>query len=234
MDCYVFAERTEWARFTAAKTGQDAAVYLQINRGGYTRLDWFVAYYIGDNGTFAVAAHEGWHQYVARHFKTRLPPFLEEGIATMFENIRWETNLPRWDLGVNPNRIQKLRRAIDDHQLFPLAQLIGMHAGDVVGLHGGKIEAFYAQDWAFAVFLLHGDHSRHRAALQKLLADTANGTAYLPGELPHSVLPDAWEPRSVKPLLERYLGEDLATIDREYQVFIQSIAAGAEPAMEPQ
>jgi hypothetical protein len=234
MDCYVFAQRPEWAQFTAAHTGQDAAVYLQINRGGYTRLDWFVAYYIGDTGTFAVAAHEGWHQYVARHFKTRLPPFLEEGIATMFENIRWSGQLPRWDLGINPNRVQRLRRAVDDHKLFPLEQLICMHAGDVVGMKGGRIEAFYAQDWAFAVFLLHGDQGRHRAALKKLLTDTANGTAYLPGELPHSVLPDAWQPQSVKPLLERYLGEDLPSIDREYQAFIRSIIAGVDPADEPQ
>ncbi len=231
MDCYVFAQRSEWAQFTSAHTGQDAAVYLQINRGGYTRLDWFVAYYMGESGTFAVAAHEGWHQYVARNFKTRLPPFLEEGIATMFENISWSNGLPRWDLGANPNRINKLRHAIDDHNLFPLQELITMHAGNVVGMHGGKIEAFYAQDWAFAVFLLH---TRHRQALLKLLSDCANGTAYLPSELPHSVLPDAWEPQSVKPLLERYLGENLAGIDREYQAYMQALAAGTEPAAESQ
>jgi hypothetical protein len=234
MDCYIFAQRPEWAQFTTAHTGQDAAVYLQINRGGYTRLDWFVAYYIGDVGTYSVAAHEGWHQYVARNFKTRLPPFLEEGIATMFETIRWDGGLPRWDLRVNPNRLQKLRRAMDDHQLFPLNQLVTMHAGDVVGMHGGRIEAFYAQDWAFAVFLLHADHGRHRAALEKLLTDTANGTAYLPSELPHSVLPDAWLPGSVKPLLERYLGEDLAGIDVEYQAYIRDVTSGIDPAYEPQ
>src|SRR5215210_7326756 len=53
MDCYVFQWRTEWADFTADKTGDDAALYLQINRGGYTVRDWFVAYYISDVGTYA-------------------------------------------------------------------------------------------------------------------------------------------------------------------------------------
>ncbi|MBV8780143.1 MAG: hypothetical protein JO353_01990, partial [Phycisphaerae bacterium] len=33
---YLFAERSEWAAFTADRTGSDAAVYLQIARGGYT------------------------------------------------------------------------------------------------------------------------------------------------------------------------------------------------------
>jgi hypothetical protein len=234
MDCYIFAHRNEWAQFTTEHTGPDAAIYLQINRGGYTRFDWSVIYYIGEDATYAVAAHEGWHQYVARNFKTRIPPFLEEGIATMFENVRWAGDLPRWDLGTNPNRIAKLRRAIDDHNLFPLNELITMHAGNVVGLHGGKIEAFYAQDWAFAVFLLHADHARHKPALLKLLSDAANGTAYFPSELPHSILPDAWQPQSVKPLLERYLGEDLPSIDREYQAYIQSLAANTDPAFEPQ
>ena len=86
MECYLFATRPQWAKFTREKTGEDAAVYLQINRGGYTVRDWFVAYFLGDVGTFCVAAHEGFHQYAARHFKARIPPFLEEGIACLFED----------------------------------------------------------------------------------------------------------------------------------------------------
>jgi hypothetical protein len=233
MDCYLFAQRPEWAQFTASRCGQDAAVYLQINRGGYTVRDWFVAYYIGDTGTFAVAAHEGWHQYVARHFKSRLPPFLEEGISTMFENIRWSGDLPRWDLGVNPNRALKLRRAIEDHDLFPLEKLITMHAGNVVGMSGPRIEAFYAQNWAFALFLMHADGDRYRSSFQKLLCDTANGTAYLPGEVPHSVLPDAWDPHSVRPLLERYLGAGLPQIEKEYQAYMRKIAFNVDFPADP-
>ena len=74
MACYLFQTRDEWAAFTRTRTGADAAIYLQINRGGYTVRDWYVAYFIGDLGTYSVAAHEGFHQYVARHFRSRLPP----------------------------------------------------------------------------------------------------------------------------------------------------------------
>ena len=42
LDCYIFESRQEWANFTKRHTGADAAVYLQINRGGYTLNDWFV------------------------------------------------------------------------------------------------------------------------------------------------------------------------------------------------
>ena len=73
---------------TARHTGMDAAIYLQITRGGYTIGDWFVSYYVGENATYSVASHEGWHQYVARNFRGRLPPFLEEGTASSDEKER--------------------------------------------------------------------------------------------------------------------------------------------------
>src|SRR5437588_13082927 len=36
MECYLFASRKEWAEFTRTHTGEDASVYLRVNRGGYT------------------------------------------------------------------------------------------------------------------------------------------------------------------------------------------------------
>lgn len=125
MRCYMFGTRQEWMDFTRLHTGQDSTVYLQISRGGYTIHDWYVAYYLGgDNSTYSVAAHEGWHQFVARHFKGRLPPFLEEGIACMFEDVEWDNGLPRFNLTLNPDRALSLRRVVDANELFPLNELI--------------------------------------------------------------------------------------------------------------
>src|SRR5207249_486383 len=53
MKCYVFGKREEWASFTQQHTGADAAVYLQISRGGYTVGDWFVSYYVGEDSTYS-------------------------------------------------------------------------------------------------------------------------------------------------------------------------------------
>src|SRR5438132_976318 len=80
MECYLFRKREEWNDFTRATTGRDAQIYLQIRRGGYALQDRYVAYYIGVNGTASVAAHEGWHQFVARNCRGRLPAFVEEGL----------------------------------------------------------------------------------------------------------------------------------------------------------
>ncbi len=223
MDCYVFQWRTEWADFTTSKTGNDAALYLQINRGGYTVRDWYVAYFIGDAGTYAVAAHEGWHQYVARHFKSRMPPFLEEGIATMFESITWSNGRPRWGLAVNPSRAAKLRRAIDAGNLWPLEQLATMHAGDVVNLPGERIETFYAQNWAFAQFLWEGDGGRYRGAMQRMLSDLAAGTA--PDRLTgRRGAADLWNPGTARPLLEHYLQTSLPDLERAYLAYVHDLA----------
>jgi hypothetical protein len=225
MECYVFSQRPQWAKFTQQHTGEDAAIYLQINRGGYTVRDWFVAYFIGDAGTWSVASHEGWHQYVARYFHSRLPPFLEEGIATTFENITWSGRTPRWNLAMNVNRAEKLRAAIENRWLWPLDKLCMMHAGDVVSLSSERIETFYAQDWAFAQFLNNADNGRYRAAFAQMLDDLADGTAdkWTGGHRGPSYM---WAPSTVRPLLEHYLGMNMKEIDAAYQAYIREIAFG--------
>jgi len=223
MECFLFQSRPEWAIFTKNRTGADAAVYLQISRGGYTVRDWYVAYFIGDVGTYSVAAHEGFHQFVARHFKTRPPPFLEEGLATMFEEVRWERRLPRWDLSHNNGGRMGLRNALEDGTLIPLERLVAMHAGQIVERPRQEVEAFYAQSWGFARFLWEGEGGRHRSALQRLLEDAAAGTLYSDGGL-RTTVTATWKPKSVKPMLEYYLGERLPEIEKSYLRYIRRIA----------
>jgi len=224
MRCYVFADRRQWAQFTRDNAGADADIYLRINRGGYAVKDWYVAYFIGDVGTWSVAAHEGWHQYVARHFAHRPPPFLEEGLACMFEDVEWrgEPPLPRWDLSDNPTRITGLYRTVRRRGLIPLSQLAAMHAGQVVNTTPGRIEGFYAQSWAFARFLWDAEGGKYRPALQNMLADLAVGRPYGRGDI--SAGPEGtWDPRSAKPLLEHYLGKPLPDLDREYQQYVRGL-----------
>jgi hypothetical protein len=223
MDCYLFGNKGQWIDFTKQHTGAQAGIYLQINRGGYTIRDWYVSYYVGDAATYSVAAHEGWHQFVSRHFKGRLPPFLEEGIATMFEDVQWKNDLPQWNLSINRSRVQALRRAVEGKYLFPLSELVGMHAGNVVDQSGNRIEAFYAQDWAFATFLWAAENGKHRVAMRQLMSDTADGSVFDPtGSHKNANLP--WSPVGVKPMLEHYLGMNLDAVDVEYQKYIRKVA----------
>lgn len=222
MECFIFANRPEWAAFTTQIAGKDASVYLQINRGGYTVGDRYVAYNIGPTSTLSVAAHEGWHQFVGRYFKGRLPPFLEEGLATMFETIRWDGDRPQWNLSINQARVISLRSTIEKRALWPLDQLVTLHAGNVVFQSGERIEAFYCQDWAFAEFLWNADSEKYRPVLRKILDDTYNGTPHDPtGALRRSYL--GFNPAGVRPLLEYYFGMSLPDIDQRYQAYIRKL-----------
>jgi hypothetical protein len=228
MLCYLFQTRAEWVAFTRSRTGADAAVYLQINRGGYTVHDWYVAYFIGDLGTYSVAAHEGFHQYVARHFRSRLPPFLEEGLACMFEEVRWEQGgggrwLPRWNFAANRSRLVGLRNVLEGGHLVPLSELVSMHAGQVVDQPPEKIEAFYAQAWAFARFLWDGEGGRHRRTLRKILTEAADGTLY-PGDGSRRSEDGLWDPDSARPLLEHYLRTNLEKLDQAFRKYVHRVA----------
>ena len=229
MACYLFRTRDQWAAFTRSRTGTDAAIYLQINRGGYTVRDWYVAYHIGDVGTYSVAAHEGFHQYVARHFRSRLPPFLEEGLACMFEEVRWESvrgrgPLPRWNFASNGSRMTGLRNALEGGYLIPLSQLAAMHAGQVVDSSPKEIEAFYAQSWAFARFLWDAEGGRYRKPLRRILTEAADGSLY-PGARSHRTADGLWDPDSARPLLEHYLGSNITTIDAAFRRYVLKLLA---------
>jgi hypothetical protein len=223
LKCYVFADRRQYLQFTRALTGPQAGVYVQVTRGGYTFGDVFVALFTGEDSIYSIASHEGWHQYVSRRFKGRLPPFLEEGTACMFENVRYRGKLPRWELSINPSRALGLRNAIDGHDLWPLDKLITMHAGDIVRLPYDRIQSFYAQNWAFARFLWDANGAAYRPAFRRLLTDTANGDPFDPSHTLRSAS-GIWAPRTIKPVLEHYLGKSLEAIDKDYQAFIRIIA----------
>jgi len=223
MDCYIFADRPEWMSYTQQITGPDAAVFLQIRRGGYTFGDRMALYNMGMLGTAPVAAHEGFHQFVFRHFKGRLPPFMEEGLACTFEGLEFKNSLPRWNTSVNPNRLHDLRLAIDSKMTWPLEELIVRHAGNVVGEMGERIDAYYAQSWAFGKFMREAQGGRFRPALEKWLGETANGTVYDPSHS-HARNGLPWIPMAVKPMMEHYLQMPFADIEKAYTAYTNAIA----------
>jgi hypothetical protein len=222
MECFVFQTRTQWAAYTRAHTGEDAAIYLRVNRGGYTVGDKFVAYWVGEYGTFSVTAHEGWHQYVARNLKGRLPPFLEEGLACLFEQVDWVDGSPRFDITQNHSRLMALRGAVDEGDMYPLDKLVRMHAGQVVGQRNAKIEAFYAQSWSFARFLIDADGGRYRPALEHMLLDAAYGRLYFDNSVEDAGGP-LWDPSTARPMLEHYLGIDLGQVEIEFARYVKRL-----------
>jgi hypothetical protein len=222
MQCFVFADRRQWAQFTAETAGEDAKVYLSINRGGYTLGNRFVAYYLGHAGTMSIASHEGWHLFVSRSFRTRPPPFLEEGIATLFEYVEWHRGGARFNLGRSNSRSEQLARALERNELLTLDQMFAMHAGDLVTEGFESVETFYAQNWAFARYLLEGDGGRHRAAFDRFIADCVAGTVWYPDG--YTPPPTGWSPAVVAPMLEHYFRIPISELERGYRAYVRTIA----------
>jgi hypothetical protein len=196
-DTYVFASRREWEDFTRRHVPDRSEAYLRIHRGGYTIEERAVLYDIGQTSTISVAVHEAWHQFCSRRFSVRLPPALEEGLAGRFERVRFVDGRAELVEEPSPSRLTALRSMLRDGRVLPLRELLSMHAGDVLGSSRGKVEAFYAQSWALADFLLRGDDEQHAEPLKRMLLELSMSKPT--GE--------PWQPERGVKLFERHFGK---------------------------
>ncbi len=202
-DAFVFAYREEWAQHTKQRLGNRASLYLNISRGGFMTDGWFSTFYSGSVAKLlAIVRHEGFHQHVNRGFKSPMPPFLEEGLATLFEEGFEEGNprqpIPSFD------RLSRLREAVKRSRVWPLDKLLRMHAGHVVGANDYRqVRTFYAQAWAFADYL-----SRyHGPGLRRLLAAYADGSA----------------PQDPRRALASYLDMSFEELSAKYEAHVRTI-----------
>ena len=169
---YVFRNRSQWARYTRHVTGAQAPIYLHIEAGGYERNGVFAAYRSNVAEILSVVAHEAWHQFSFLALKDHLPAWLDEGMATQYEAMRWRHGYPKFTPWLNAVRWEMLRHAVERRQLLPLPALAGTQAGSVVMHNAFYIQAYYAELWSFMLFI---ENSRYRAELLELLTMAEKG-----------------------------------------------------------
>lgn len=235
---YVMATRGEWATLTAEQLpAHRARRYLQIERGGFAENG--IGYYfdIGTQDTFAVAAHEGWHQYTQTTFAMRMPSWLDEGCATYCEGFRWDRRdrdravFSPW---ANVERFDRLR---DAHRVGTLLSLRELVSARPEVLLAGSTDAtldYYAQLWALIHFLREGEGGRYSAGLTHALNDAATGKM-------RSALRGRGSSVG-QTVFTVYVSNDFDRLDREYRAFVdsvvepgskQAIVAGRNPLSAP-
>ena len=173
---YLFADRRQWEDFTKEFTGENAEMYLKIKKGAYYLNGACVAYNIGRTRIFSVLGHEGWHQFNSRHFVYRLPSWLDEGLATMFESSRYEDGFFYFVPQRNGGRLVSLKKLVNSGKFIPLGKLLTLNPGEVVA--SADIEAvmaFYAQSYALIRFLKEDDYGINLMKFQNMLLDAKNG-----------------------------------------------------------
>jgi hypothetical protein len=245
MESFLFANRPQWARMTQREMGDQADVYLQIQRGGFAARGRAILYDIGPMDTFAIAGHEGWHQYTQRTFKDHLPVWLEEGVATYMEGFRWESSdgtvgspwtggpvgsRPRFMPWCNLERFEMLRRSVRSGSLMSLQQVTLSTPQELMSKGGDSALVFYAQAWAAVHFLNEGGNGAYRAAFKTLLTDASNGglTAKIERTLGGRAASMHRLRRPGVDILQVYTGKTAEQLDAEYQEFItQVVKVGA-------
>ncbi len=217
---YVFGRRPEWAAFTQGFVPAQAETYLHIHSGGYMdqATATSVLFDIGRDRTLSLLAHEGLHQYLAGHLPEPIPPWLNEGLATQFEDFDLDGDRPIFRSERNLMRKNSLREALSlEHGLADLPQLLAMDAGHAVTRTGQPARGYYAQVWATVLFLKSSP--QYREAFARLLRDA--GTARLRQNISayRAATPSAEKLSPGEIVFRQYITEDLESFTDEFKIF---------------
>jgi hypothetical protein len=229
---YLFAGRRQWEDFTNNFTGEQAQIFCRIKAGAYCHNGVCVAYDIGIERTFSVLAHEGWHQFSSRHFKFRLPSWLDEGVAMLFETQAAENGTLVFEPTKNTYRLSALKKMILKDKMVPLKDLIATTPGEVLATDQTEtVVGFYSQSYALIRFLREANGGKRLNDYRRLLADGLRGDWPL-DETSRKIAADRNIPRNILwnhlvslVLFHEYIGDDYEPIEKEYQAFCRQIVA---------
>ena len=227
---YLFANRCQWENFTRNFADDQAEMFCKIKAGAYYHNGTCVLYDIGIERTFSALAHEGWHQFNGSCFKFRLPSWLDEGIAMLFETHASDNGQFYFQPSENMYRLDGLRKTLTDNKMIPIKELIEMNPGDVLATDQTKaVMAYYSQSYALVRFLQEANYGRWRGMYRRLLLDgltghwkldEANQRIALDRNLPKTVL---WNRIVGRGLFEDYVSDDFDLIEKEYLAFCRKI-----------
>ncbi len=227
---YLFAERKQWEDFTKTFAGRQASMFRKIKAGAYYLNGACVVYNIGRERTFSALGHEGWHQFNKRLFQFRLPSWLDEGIAMLFEVSRESGGFFYFEPGKNMYRLGGLKKTLLKDEVIPLKELIAVNPGEVLTTEKEEaVVAFYSQAYALVRFLREEDYGKRLWRYHRLLLDGLSGNWPL-SEQNRRIAADRNIPLTVRwnravglELFERYIGDDFDKIEREYVTFCRKM-----------
>jgi len=226
---YLFADRKQWETFTIGFTGPISPVYLKIKKGAYYLNDACVAYNIGIERTFNSLGHEGWHHFNSKHFKYRLPSWLDEGIAMQFEISKYNRGFFSFQPELNGYRLGSLKQTLMKNQMIPLRELIAMNPGEAIIESDEATAAFYSQSYALVRFLREDDYGKRLLKYQKMLLDGLKGQWPLDNadkriaQDRNIPITASWNQMVGMHLFRDYIGDDYDKIEKQYVAFCRKI-----------
>jgi hypothetical protein len=230
---YLFADRQQWEDFTYHFAGEQASIFCKIKTGAYYLNGACVVYDIGPKRTLSALGHEGWHQFNSRHFKYRLPSWLDEGVAMLFETSVSDGGLFRFDPSANIQRLGALKDTLSNGKPISLRELVATSPGEALATDQAEaVMAFYSQSYALVRFLREVDYGRRLDSYRRLLSDgllgrwpldKSAGTTAADRNLPRTI---PWNRQVGRQLFEHYIGANLEQLEQEYTAFCHRITRG--------
>ena len=181
--------------------------------------------------TFLALGHEGWHQFNGRIFRFRLPSWLDEGVAMLFEAHTTRDGEIYFVPGQNKYRLDALKETLTNDAFIPLRELTAINPGQVLATDETKdVMAFYSQSYALVRFLREADSGKRLGIYHKLLTDGLWGKWPI-DEISKEVAIDRNMPKTIlwnhivgTMLFQKYIDEDFERIEQEYLSFCEQIA----------
>lgn len=232
LETFLFLTRRQWQAKTQELLPDQAEMFSNLGRGGFTTRGTSVLYYIDRYGyprdTFAIAAHEGWHQYTQQTFKHQLPIWLEEGISTYMEGYRRDDEqLPEFNPTMNYERRQTLREAVWNDELIAMESLLSRPPQSFLTESKDLLLTYYAQVWALTRYLAEGENGRYRASLHQIVKDAAEGRfvgRMATSQYFSSRRRSASQSRIGQAVVQEYFNPDLVEFEKGFIAFAEELA----------
>jgi hypothetical protein len=229
---YLFSTREQWEDFTDKFAGEQAEVFHKIKVGAYYLNGACVVYDIGREQTFAALGHEGWHQFNSRFFSYRLPSWLDEGMAMLFENAVYDHGVYYFEHKKNKQRTDALAEVLAKGKQIPLKELISISPGEVLASDMDEpVKAFYSQSYALVRYLIEaGGYAGHNLGFRQMLWDGLSGKWPLEAEY-SQIASDRNLPRTLQwnrivgpKIFSHYICADYKILEKAYFDYCRCIA----------
>jgi hypothetical protein len=172
---YVFSRRVDYMRLTGNRFPNTAGLFMS----GRNILAAFLESQ-GRDELRRTLQHEAFHQFAHSRIGSELPPWLNEGLAQVFEEGIW-SGREYWIGQIPPRRLRQLRRDMAEGRFVPLRRMLSMDQQQWQESMADRIRgnAQYNQAWAMAHFLIYDTDAqgkpRYRARLLRMLQEIRNG-----------------------------------------------------------
>jgi len=184
LNVFLFAKEYQWQYKLEELLGDEASQWFKLGRGGVTIDGTAVLFDLDRRGrsraTLRIAAHEGWHQYAESVFAECLPTWLDEGLGTWMEGIRFKLGEVQFKPASNWDRLSSLRTIVNADRLTSLQRLLQLQPAELLEDNRTSLLGYYAQLWAFISFIMEFDNGKYQPALRSVLISAQEGTLRKP------------------------------------------------------